>query len=69
MRFTYDLSLDWVNYFIYSTPLVTVFGLSSYDAEALKDIDYVINTPSFYSEFSSALIKQQKVFLWLSVNT
>ena len=58
-----------MDYPVDSAPLVGVLGLSSYDAEALKDVDNVVDSPSFNPELFGALIKEEQIFLLLSVDS
>ena len=67
-RFTYNLSLYWVDDSIDSPPLVAILGLSSDHAKALKDIDYVINSTSLNAELTGALIKEEQILLFLTVD-
>ena len=64
MIFTYYLSIYWIFYLINTAPIIRIFGLSANHWKTFKNIDDIVNAPSFYAEFLSALIKQQLSF-WL----
>ena len=67
MLFTYNLSIYWIFYLINTTPIIWVFGLSTYHWKAFKNINDIVNAPSFHAEFLSALIKQQLSFWLLAI--
>ena len=51
-----------------SSPLVRVFGLPSDDAEALENIDNVIDAPPLDPKLLSALIEQKNVLFLLAID-
>lgn len=65
---TYDLSLDAMNDLVNTSPLIRVLGLPSNDAEALQNVDDVIDPSSFNIELLGALIQQEEVLVLLAVD-
>ena len=51
-----------------ASPLVRVLRLAADHAEALQDVDDVVDSAPFDTEFLRALIQQQEIFLLLAVN-
>jgi len=60
---TYDLGFDAVHYFVYASPFVGVLRLSPDHAEALENVDDVVNTPPLHLQLAGALVEEQEVFL------
>ena len=51
-----------------ASPLIGIFGMSSDDAKALKNVYDIVNASSFNAELASALIEQEAVLLLLAVD-
>lgn len=56
-----------MDYLLNTFPLIGVLGLSSYHIETLKDIDDVVNAPSFDRQFFGALVQKEQVLAFPSV--
>ena len=64
---TYYLGLYWVYNAVDSPPLVAILGLPPDDAEALKDINDIVNPSALYPQLSGALIKEQQILLFFAI--
>lgn len=51
-----------------TSPLVAVFSLPPYHTKALKNIDYVVNPSPLDTELPRALIKQEEILLFFTVD-
>ena len=51
-----------------SAPLIAILGLPSDDAEALEDVDDVVDASPLHAQLPCALVQQEQVLLILAID-
>jgi len=62
-----NLFFDRADYFVDAAPLVLILGAALNHAEALQNVDYVINASALDSKLLRALVQVQQTALWNAV--